>query len=37
MVAIKVEFSKHATSTNAEPTGLGRQNHIDVFSGEKKL
>ena len=35
MIEVKVEVAKHKTSTRANPTSLGRYNHIDVVNGEK--
>ena len=37
MLAVKGEVAKYATSTGADPTGLGRWNYIDVVNREKKV
>ena len=37
MVEVKGDFAKHATSTGADFTGLGRQNYVDVENGIKKI
>ena len=33
---VKVDFSRHVASTGADPTCLGRQNHVDVQNGRNK-
>ena len=37
ITVVKGQIAKYATSTGADPTGLGRQNHIDIANGAKKL
>ena len=37
MIVAKGDVAKNATSTGAEPTGLGRWNYVDIVNSNKKL